>query len=122
MVERIADMPAGTLGFRAAGEVTESDYEDVLGPALREAVAAGGVRLLLVAPPGFGSGEVTEIAKKVQDLPGLGHRDDWKRVAVITDSSMLRRTARLWAPMVPVETKVFKPDEEPEARDWLAAD
>ena len=121
MVERIADMPPGTIGFRADGELTEADYTETLGPALHEAVAAGGVRLLLVAPPGFGSGEVTEVAKRVQNLPGLGHRNDWKRVAVITDSGMLRRTARLWAPMVPVETKVFKPDEEPEARDWLAA-
>ena len=112
-------MPAGTIGFRADGEVTESDYTETLGPALREAVDAGGVRLLLVAPPGFGSSEVTEVAKRVQKLPGLGHRDDWKRVAVITDSGMLRRTARLWAPMVPVETRVFKPDEEPAARDWL---
>lgn len=119
MVEPIADMPAGTLGFRANGELTDSDY-DTIAPPLREAVANGGVRLLLVAPPGFGSGEVTEVAKRVQSLPGLGHRSDWKRVAVITDSGMLRRTARLWAPMVPVETKVFKPDEEPEARDWLA--
>jgi hypothetical protein len=121
VVERIEDMPAGTIGFRAEGEVTDADYSETLGPALREAVANGGVRLLLVAPPGFGSGDVTEIAKRVQHLPGLGHRDDWKRVAVITDSGMLRRTARMWAPMVPVETKVFKPSEEPEARDWLAA-
>lgn len=122
MVERIADMPAGTLGFRADGELTEADYTGTLGPALREAVATGGVRLLLVAPPGFGSGDVTEIAKRVQQLEGLGHRDDWKRVAVITDSGMLRRTARLWAPMVPVETKVFKPEEEGEAKEWLAGE
>ena len=121
MVERITDMPAGTIGFRAVGELTDSDYEEIE-PALRQAVADGGVRLLLVAPPGFGSGEVTEVAKRVQSFPGLGHRDDWKRVAVISDSGMLRRTARLWAPMVPVETKVFAPDKEAEACDWLAAD
>ncbi|MGD9736429.1 MAG: STAS/SEC14 domain-containing protein [Solirubrobacterales bacterium] len=119
MVEPIEDMPAGTLGFRAEGEVTESDYTDVLGPALREAVDNGGVRLLLVTPPGFSSGEIAHVAKHVQELPGLGHRSDWKRVAVITSSGMLRRTARVWAPMVPVETRVFKPDEEPAARDWL---
>ena len=113
-------MPAGTIGFRAEGEVTDSDYA-AAEPVLREAVEAGGVRLLLVAPPGFGSGEVTEVAKRVQSFPGLGHRDDWKRVAVVTDSGMLRRTARLWAPMIPVETKVFKPEEEGEARQWLAA-
>jgi hypothetical protein len=122
MVEPIPDMPAGTIGFRADGELTDSDYSETIAPALREAVDAGGVRLLLVVPPGFSSSDVTEVAKRVQKLPGLGHRSDWKRVAVITDSGMLRRTARLWAPMVPVETKAFKPDEESEARAWLAAD
>ncbi len=119
MVELIADMPAGTIGFRADGELTDADYTEILGPALRESVEGGGVRLLLVAPPGYGSSEVTEVAKRVQNLPGLGHRSDWKRVAVVTDSGWLRRTARLWSGMVPVETKVFKPDEEPAARDWL---
>ena len=30
MVERMPDMPAGTLGFRVAGDVERDDYEDVL--------------------------------------------------------------------------------------------
>ena len=122
MVELIDDMPAGTIGFRADGEVSDEDYEKVLGPAVRKAVEEGGVRLLLVAPPGYGSTEVAEVAKRVQSLPGLGHRTDWKRVAVTTDSGLLRRTARIWAAVVPVETRVFKPEEEQAARAWLLED
>lgn len=120
MVERIEDMPAGTVGFRGEGELTEEDLTGSVAPALREAVAAGGVRLLLVTPPGFGSGDVKDVAMRVQKLPGLGHRDDWKRVAVVTDSGMLRRTARLWSGMVPVDTRLFAPDEEAAARRWLS--
>jgi len=119
VVERIEDMPAGTVGFRSDGPLSDDDYNDILGPALRDAVEGGGVRLMLVTPPEFGSSDVTEVAKRVQGLPGLGHREDWKRVAVVTDSGWLRRTARLWSGMVPVDTKVFAPDEEPAARDWL---
>jgi hypothetical protein len=32
MIERITEMPAGTVGFRVAGEVERDDYTDVLVP------------------------------------------------------------------------------------------
>lgn len=112
-------MPAGTVGFRGEDELTEEDFTEAIGPALREAVETGGVRLLLVTPPSFGSGDVKDVAQRVQHLPGLGHRNDWKRVAIVVHSAMLRRTARFWSGLVPVDTKVFSPDEEPAARDWL---
>jgi hypothetical protein len=35
-------MPAGTVGFRVAGEVEREDYRDVLVPVLRRALDAGG--------------------------------------------------------------------------------
>ena len=42
MVERIGDMPAGTVGFRIAGDLEREDYTGLLVPALRDALAAGG--------------------------------------------------------------------------------
>ena len=119
MVERIEDMPAGAIGFRSKGELTEEDFRDVLGPELEKAVATGDVRLMLVTPPGFGGTDVKATADRVQKLAGLGHRSDWKRIAIVTDSGWLRRSSRLWSRMVPVETKLFKPDEEDQARAWL---
>jgi hypothetical protein len=119
VVERIEDMPAGTVGFRSPRDFTEADFHDVLAPALEDAVAAGDVRLLLVTPPNFGGSDVKQMADRVKDLAGLGHRSDWKRIAIVTDSGWLRRSARLWGRMVPVDAKLFKPDEEPEARAWL---
>jgi SpoIIAA-like len=122
VVEPIDDMPAGTLGFRSEDELTEADFREVLAPALEEAVTTGEVRLLLVTPPNFGGSDVKLAADRVKQLANLGHRTDWKRIAVVTDSGWLRRSARLWSHMVPVGTKLFSPDEEPEARAWLLAD
>jgi hypothetical protein len=48
MVERIDEMPAGTIGFRASGKLTPEDYRNVLVPTLREAVDSGEVRMLFV--------------------------------------------------------------------------
>jgi hypothetical protein len=48
MIERIDDMPPETVGLRARGKLTKSDYTDVLEPALREAIASGELRLLFL--------------------------------------------------------------------------
>ena len=39
MIERITDMPAGTIGFRTTGKLSREDYERALEPAMREAEA-----------------------------------------------------------------------------------
>ena len=47
MVERMPDMPAGTIGFRVSGEVEREDYEQVLIPVQhrqRRAAGHGGAR------------------------------------------------------------------------------
>ena len=41
MLRRIADMPVGTLGFEAIGEVEDDDWEEAVEPLLREEIAAG---------------------------------------------------------------------------------
>jgi hypothetical protein len=38
MIERITEMPAGTVGFRVAGQVEREDYRDVPVPELRRAL------------------------------------------------------------------------------------
>ena len=49
MIERLTDMPPGTVGFRAAGEIEREDYEEVLEPELRRALeAADRLRTLYV--------------------------------------------------------------------------
>ena len=53
MIEAIAGMPDGRIGFRVWGKVTAADYDDVLIPALREAMEERGeVRLVFQAGPG----------------------------------------------------------------------
>jgi SpoIIAA-like len=42
VIERLTDMPPGTIGFRAAGEIEREDYDEVLVPELRRALEAGG--------------------------------------------------------------------------------
>lgn len=116
-------MPGGTLGFRFADELTDADYADVLVPGLRDAAAAGEVRLLLVAAPGTDIGSLKSHFQAAVSDPDLdiGHRRDWRRVALVADvGGLVRRSFPLWSRLVPVDVKLFGAGEEADALAWIA--
>jgi len=124
LIAPIADMPVGTVGFRVTGEMTDADYADVLAPALKAAASGGEVRLLLVGAEGFDLGSLKarfEAARKDPELD-LGRRKDWRRVAVVAEANFfIRRLFPSLAKVIPVEVKLFDPEDEAEARSWVAA-
>jgi hypothetical protein len=121
MVEKIDDMPAGTIGFRASGKLTSDDYRDVLVPTLREAVDAGQVRMLFVLSD-FEELEPRawlEDAKIGLELGFLKH-SAWKRSAIVSDADWVKKTLRMFAWMTPGEVRAYDLDQEEEARGWVA--
>jgi hypothetical protein len=122
MVEMIEEMPPGTIGFRAVGELTREDYREVLEPALREAVETGDVRMLFVVDDSFemDAGALLEDAKTGLQL-GLGHLSAWKRTAVVTDVGWVQRAIKGFGFMAPGEVKVWGLADLDEARAWVAA-
>jgi SpoIIAA-like len=122
MVERLPDMPAGTVGFRVAGEVEREDYDDVLVPELRKALDAGtGLRTLYVIEDldEMEPGALWADAKLGFDL-GVRHHEAWVRSAIVTDIDWMARATRLFAWMIPGEAKVFGIAELHAAKDWVA--
>jgi hypothetical protein len=123
MVEKIDDMPAGTIGFRASGKLTVEDYREVLVPALKEAVDAGEVRMLFVLSD-FDELEPRawlEDAKAGLELGFLKH-SAWKRTAIVSDAEWVKKAMRLFAWMAPGEVKVYELGEQAEARAWVVGD
>jgi SpoIIAA-like len=123
VIERIDDMAAGTVGFRLEGTLTDEDYNDVLAPGLREAAATGEVRLLVVGAKGFDLGSLKSRFEEARNDPNLdlGHKRDWRRVAVVADTNfVLRRSFPLFSRVIPVEMKLFESKQEAEARSWLS--
>jgi SpoIIAA-like len=123
MIERLSDMPDGTMGFRAWGEVTREDYVDVLLPSLREAVERGDpIRLLFQMGPDFGkfsAGALMADTKTGLTL-GLGHLSSWKRCALVTDVDWIRHTVELLGWMTPGELRLFAHEEIDGAKGWVA--
>ena len=89
MVRRMTDMPAGTIGFEAAGEVEDDDWEDAVEPVLRQEIAAGRkVRLLYLLGPA--TREVEGDAVKADTAFRARHASSFDRVAVVSDEDWVR--------------------------------
>jgi SpoIIAA-like len=122
VIERIPDMPPGTLGFRVDGEIEREDYTDVLEPALREALEAGaGLRTLYLIEEldEIEPGALWEDAKTGFNL-GVRHHEQWVRSAIVTDLEWMARATRLFAWMIPGEARVFPTAELEQAKAWVA--
>jgi hypothetical protein len=120
-VERIEEMPAGTIGFKVVSELSADDYRDQIEPALADAAEAGDVRLLFEIDTGFGmdAGAVIEDAKTGLKL-GLGHMKAWKRTAIVTDVAWISKSVKAFGFMAPGELRVFEPAELGAAKVWIA--
>lgn len=121
MIERIEDMPTGTIGLRASGKLSREDYQQVLEPALREGVESGEMRLLFVMPD-FDGLEPGAMVEDVQTGLRTWVRDHaaWKRFAFVTDVEWLAKSMRAFAWLAPGEVRVFSLGELDAAREWVS--
>jgi hypothetical protein len=117
MIKELDGMPAGVIGFEAAGTLRAEDYRDILLPALERASELGDVRFVIVIPEfkGITGGAVWEDLKI-----GLSHLRKWKRIALVTDIEWMRHLTSLFGWMTPGETKVFGLADRDEAAAWAS--
>ena len=121
MIERIDDAPSGAIGLRASGKLTRQDYQDVLEPALKEAIDSGEARVLFVLPDfdGLERGAWIEDVKAGLSVE-FRNRSAWKRFALVTDVDWIAKAMRLFAWKMPGELEVYEMDELDEAKEWVA--
>lgn len=121
MLRRLEDMPAGTLGFEAIGDVEDDDWEETVEPVLREWIASGGkVRMLYVLGPR--SREVEGEAMTADVGFRARHASSFERVAVVSDEDWMRPALAALSFLVPGKAKAFRTAELESAKAWLAED
>jgi SpoIIAA-like len=124
VIERLSDMPPGTIGFRATGEIEREDYDEVLAPELHRAIdAGGGLRTLYLVEDldEIEPGALWADSKLGVDV-GVRHREAWVRSAIVTDIVWMARATRMFAWMIPGEARVFGVAELGRAKAWVAGD
>ncbi len=118
MLEVLAGLPDGVVGFEAVGTIHSADYEQTLIPAL-DAID-GPLRLVYVLGErfeGYSAGAALQDAKL-----GLDRHGTWHRAAIVSDADWIRHVAGALGWMIPGEFEVFPLDRRDDAIAWVASD
>jgi hypothetical protein len=120
MITTIKKLPAGSIGFRFNGSVTGKDYESVIFPALKKAVAVNKeIHLLCVFDEDF---KKFKLSALIDDgMAGMKYFSDWKRIAIVSDNKTLNHFFKAMSFLVPGDLKMFTGLELKKAIKWLAA-
>lgn len=119
MLQRIDDMPAGTIGFEAVGEVEDDDWENEVEPVLRRLMADGGkVRLLYLLGPRARQVESDAMGADVGFR--ARHASSFERVAVVSDEDWMRPALATLSFLLPGKARGFRTADVEAAKAWLA--
>jgi hypothetical protein len=121
MLREMTDLPVGTIGFEAVGEVEDDDWEDTVEPVLRREIAEGRkVRLLYLM--GAEAREADGDAIKADTGFRARHATSFDRVAVVSDEDWMRPALGALSFLLPGKAKGFRVADLADAKAWLAAD
>jgi hypothetical protein len=115
--ETLPDAPV--LAYKLSGKVTDADYRNVLIPDIEERAESGHVRLALLIGSdleGFSLSTLLTDARM-----GVDYRDEFERIAIATDNSLVRTGVHLMSPFLPFEVKFFAADEQKPAVEWAGS-
>jgi SpoIIAA-like len=119
MLRRISDMPAGTVGFEAVGEVEDDDWERAVEPVLRREIAEGQkVRLLYLLGPDARHVEGDAVTADAGFR--ARHATSFDRIAVVSDEDWVRPALRVLSFLLPGKARGFAVRDLGAAKAWLA--
>ena len=118
MLRPVSDMPPGTIGFEAVGEVEDDDWEEQVEPVLRREMAADRkIRLLYLLGPE--SREVEGDAMSADTGFRARYAASFERVAVVSDETWMRPAMRGLSFLLPGKARAFPVAELAAAKAWL---
>jgi hypothetical protein len=119
MLRAMRDMPAGTIGFEAIGEVEDDDWAQAVEPVLRDEIAQGRkVRMLYLLGPE--AREVEGDAMTADTGFRARHATSFDRVVVVSDEDWVRPALRALSVLLPGKARGFRVHELAAAKTWLA--
>lgn len=118
LIEKVPDLPVGTLGFRASGKITSAEYRQVMEPIYAALERGDKLNIYFELADdfhGLDSGALWQDMRAAGSV-GLKHRSSWERMALVTDKDWVRHGASAFGWLAPGELRLFEPFERDEAR------
>lgn len=123
MLERLTDLPTGTIGFRGSGKITSDEYRQMMEPIYAALEREEKLNLYFELAEdfdGLDSGALLQDLKAAGSV-GLKHRSSWERMALVTDKEWVRHGVSAFGWLAPGELRLFEPSQRDDARTWLGA-
>lgn len=119
MIKQLHNVPSNLVAFSAEGEVTESDFKEIVFPAVEKLVKkTGKLNYLMVINTSLAS---FKPGAWWQDMIlGLKEFTKWERVAILSDSKMLNTFTNMFSVVVPGEFKGFIKNDLAQAIEWVS--
>ncbi|MCW3126324.1 MAG: hypothetical protein JWO03_1982 [Bacteroidetes bacterium] len=119
MVTQINGLAGHTVGFTFTGEVTKEDYDNLILPAVQRVTELfSSVNLLLVINTDLSN--FTAGAWMKDAVLGLKNLTKFNRVALVSNSHLVRNMTQMANLVVPGDYKFFLMTEESEAMIWVS--
>src|SRR5262245_9326364 len=124
MIEPLADLPDGVLGFRFSGHVTKEDYDKILAPALMQRITDGAkIRLAIVIADDFDRFDAGAMWEDMKFGFGSGvtHPSWWARGARVAEHEGGAHALGLFGWMMPGDARDYPMSKLDDAIAWLGA-
>jgi hypothetical protein len=121
MLRTMNNMPAGTIGFEALGEIDDDDWEDVVEPILRDEIAHGHKVRLLYLLGREARGDEGDAVKADAGFRAR-HASSFERVAVVSDEDWVRPAVSALSFLLPGKARGFPVRDLAAAKAWLGDD
>lgn len=119
MITRITDLPANMVGFRAVGEVTQQDFDEVVIPEVKKLVEATDVlNYLLVLDTSVKN--FTFGAWFKDAVLGIQNLTKWNRAAIISDTEGVHTFTKIFSALMPGTFRAFDHADMEKAVDWVS--
>jgi hypothetical protein len=120
MISKINSAPSNVAAFRATGEVTKSDYDNVVIPGIDALVAKQDkINFLLVVDTEMKNFTLGALLK---DLGvGLKHFTKWHKMAIVSEEGGVIKFTDFFSYIAPGEAKGFTHAELEEAKQWVSS-
>lgn len=118
MIQIIPDFPDNVVAVTASGEITASDYSDVIAPAIDKAREKHDkIRILYHVDANLR--DYTPGALMGDAKIGLKQLTHFEKIAVVTDNKVIVSTVKPLGFLMPGKVRVFSDEELEAARSWI---
>ncbi len=119
MIQQLENLPSNIVGFKAIGEITESDFTEIVMPKVKALIdKTDKLNYLLVLETSLSNFTIGAWMKDA--VMGIKHLTKWNRAAIVSDVEAIRNFTNFFSFLMPGEFKGFEHKDLQMAIDWVS--